>query len=403
MNNRWVILAILFLARSAMGLQFQSIASSAPFLIHDLGFTHAQIGSLIGLYMLPGVFISLPGGMLGKFFGDRAISTTGLALMLLGGLLTGVAHEFGWAFAGRLMSGVGSILLNIVLTKMATDWFAEDRLVLAMAILMASWPFGIAAGLVVHAPIALAFGWSWVMLSAAALCGLALFLVLVLYRPAPFTTSLQPAAPADHQLVPSLPPRRESLPAMVAGAIWGVYNLGFVLFISFVPLLLSERGMPQPEAAAQVSIALWICAFSIPLGGLLLQRTGHANAALAAFSAVSGAMLLLVFAGVSPAILCAVMGLSIGPPPGAIMALPARVLSVGNRATGFGLFYTCNYLVSSLGPAAAGLLHDALGSAMAPVYLGAGCFFAVTPLLVLFLFLAARSSQPLADRQNEQR
>ena len=39
MENRWVILAVLFTVRTVMGIQFQSVASVSPFLIPDLNMT----------------------------------------------------------------------------------------------------------------------------------------------------------------------------------------------------------------------------------------------------------------------------------------------------------------------------------------------------------------------------
>jgi hypothetical protein len=37
-----------------MGFQFHSVASLSPFLVDELGLTHAQVGWLTGLYRLPG-------------------------------------------------------------------------------------------------------------------------------------------------------------------------------------------------------------------------------------------------------------------------------------------------------------------------------------------------------------
>ena len=65
-SNRWAILAVLTLARTAMGYQFQSIGSLSPFLVENLEIEFAEIGILIGLFMLPGVVISLPGGILSR-------------------------------------------------------------------------------------------------------------------------------------------------------------------------------------------------------------------------------------------------------------------------------------------------------------------------------------------------
>ncbi len=64
MHSRWVILAVLFLARTAMGFQFQSVATLSSFLIPDLNIDYTQLGLLIGFYLLPGTVIAYPSGLL---------------------------------------------------------------------------------------------------------------------------------------------------------------------------------------------------------------------------------------------------------------------------------------------------------------------------------------------------
>ena len=66
MRSRWAVLALVVVARTAVGFQFQSVAAVGPFLVGDLGLTYAQLGTLIGLYHLPGAFLALPGGMPGR-------------------------------------------------------------------------------------------------------------------------------------------------------------------------------------------------------------------------------------------------------------------------------------------------------------------------------------------------
>src|SRR5690348_2595144 len=182
MSYSWVILAILFVARAALGYQFQSIASVAPFLVKGLHVNYAEIGSLIGIYMLPGAFVSLPGGLISRHVSDRSFAASALGLMAIGGVLVALSHGYALAFAGRLCSGAGNAMLNMILTKMVTDWFAERGLALAMGILLASWPFSIGCGLVIHGIIARAWGWPMVMFSSAGFCAFAMLLVALLYH-----------------------------------------------------------------------------------------------------------------------------------------------------------------------------------------------------------------------------
>src|SRR5262249_42331075 len=122
-QNRWLVLAVLFLARTTMALQFQTVGSLGPGLVDALAIDYALLGTLIGLYMLPGIFLALPGGLLGQLFGAKAAALAGLALMVVGGFMTG-ASALWLVAAGRLIAGAGAVLVNVMLTKMVVDWFA---------------------------------------------------------------------------------------------------------------------------------------------------------------------------------------------------------------------------------------------------------------------------------------
>ena len=385
-GRRWAILAVLFLARTAMGFQFQSIASTAPFLIERFGIGYAEIGTLIGLFMLPGIVLALPGGLLGKRFGDRAICAAALALMIAGGLAVAAGDTYAVAFAGRLVSGIGAVLFNLVLTKMATDWFAGREIVTAMGVILASWPFGISLGLLTQGPLAAAHGWETVMVATAALAGLALVLVGGLYRAPPGAAV---AAGGTERLVLVLP-RAEAAPVVAAGVLWGFFNLGLVVFFSFGPPLLVEQGRPPVEAGTLASLGLWVSIISVPLGGFVVERIGRPDLAIVVFCLAGALPLALLPTGAAPAVLCAAFGVLLGPPAGAIVALPSRVLSPENRAVGLGYFFTCFYAVMAVGPAAAGLLRDVFGTAAASILFGAALFVAGAPLLFLFRRLARR-------------
>jgi predicted MFS family arabinose efflux permease len=124
MDPRWQALAVLTLARTSMGFQFQSVASVSPMLVRDLGLSYADLGSLIGLYFVPGIAMALPGGALGRRFGDKRMVAIGLALMALGGVAARLAEGFLGLAAGRLLAGIGAVLLNVMMAKMVTDWSA---------------------------------------------------------------------------------------------------------------------------------------------------------------------------------------------------------------------------------------------------------------------------------------
>jgi MFS family permease len=389
-GSRWFILGVLFLARTVVGFQFQSVASTAPDMIDDFHLDYAQIGTLIGFYNLPGILMAFPSGLFGRRFGDKAIYASGLILMASGGVLMGVSDGLSLALVGRLLSGAGAVLFGQALTKMVTDWFAGREIVVAMGVFLASWPFGIVLGLLLQGPVAHEFGWRSVMHATALLCAAALLLLAAAYRP--------PAAAAGPQAsaaVPTrwraLPPLRQALPLTVASVMWASLNLGLVIFFSFAPGMLQELNVSASRAAALTSAALWILMVSVPVGGLLAQRSGRTGAAIVVFSAVAALALALLPAGVLPRLVCVAFGIAVGPPAGLVMALPSRVLDPEHRAVGFGLFYTGYYVILAFGPAVAGLARDLSGTAAAALFFGAILFIAIPPLLLLFRVLEGRS------------
>jgi len=378
-GQRWLVLIVLFVARSSMGYQFQSIASMAPWIDSEFHIGYAVIGSLIGLYTIPGAVLSLPGGLFGARFGDRAVCLTGLLLMIGGGLLTCVGDTVLPLTAGRFISGAGAILFNLVLTKMATDWFAGREIVFAMGTLMSSWPFGIALGLIVQGRVAEALGWRPSMALAALFCLFSLVLVLALYR-----------APPDGQTTPAggawwNPPEWPSLRSLLVACVtWSFFNLGLILLLGFGTDLLAARGMAVLDASAVTSIPLWIAILSIPIGGLIVQRS-NAPGLLANLSYVAAAAALIGLCfDAWPVIACIAFGLAIGPGPGAIMALPSRVLRPEHRISGLGIFGSLYGVIVGTGPWLAGQLVETAQTPAAAVLLGAALFVACVPLMILF-------------------
>src|SRR6202045_3748803 len=117
LSNRWIILAVLFVVRLTMAFQFQSVAAVAPLLGTQFGVSLADIGILIGLYFTPGVALALPGGAIGKWFGDKRTVLLALLLMLGGSLAMALSPSWLVQVVGRLVAGGGGVLLNVQMTK----------------------------------------------------------------------------------------------------------------------------------------------------------------------------------------------------------------------------------------------------------------------------------------------
>ncbi len=382
-SNRWLILLVLFLARAAMSFQFQTIGAVGPLLIDRLHIDFTWLGSLIGLYMLPGAVVALPSGVLGQRFGAKQIVLVSLALMAVGGAMT-ASDQLGLAVAGRLVSGVGGIAMSIMLTKMITDWFSGKEIVTAMSILIASWPLGIGFSFLLFPPLAAAWSWQAVMLLGAAFALLCLGLVAAFYRDAPDAPQATGGAFSIRLT------KREWVLAIVAGSIWAVFNVGFILLVNFSPELFTRAGYSLQSAGGIVSLLGWGTIPLVPLAGFAVERVKRPDLFMVAGFVLSSLLTLaLPFASAPVAVLlCLVIATSL--PAGPIFSLLAPVLSPQNRAVGMGVFFTLFYLGMAILPALAGKFRDVTGDAAAPILFASAMMASGLVLLLVF-----RTSQRL--------
>lgn len=384
MSNRWQILALLFAVRVTMAFQFQAVAALSPFVMESYAIGLADIGLLIGLYLSPGIVIALPGGEIGRRFGDKRAVAFGMLLMLAGGVLVALVPAWEAQIAGRIVGGIGGVILNVLMSKMVTDWFRDGGLATAMGIFVNSWPVGIAAALLVLPIIAAGAGLAAAMAVTAILVALGLAALVAFYRSPPDAVAAA-SSPASSGL------RGKVLAGViVAGSIWGLYNAALGMIFGFGPAMLVERDWAAPAASFATSIVLWIVAVSVPLGGFLADRLGRRDLVLVAGLVAFSVLIWLAPATNSMVAMFAALGFVGGIAAGPIMSLPADILAPADRARGMGIFFSVYYLAIFVAPLAGGALAEALGDAGAAFRFGAGMLAACLPLFWLFRALARR-------------
>jgi len=385
---RWWILAVLFLARTCMALEFQVLGAIAPLAGPDLSLDHAAMGQLLGLYWLPGIFLALPAGLLGQRFGLKRLGLASLTLMALGGLLLAASWNYPTAAAARLVEGAGNAILSVMISAMVAAWFRDRELSTAMAIVFDSWQFGLAAALVVFPPIAEWSSWHGAILAATLVCLVAGLLVAAVYHTPP-TGDARPSArlPGREKLLG----RAGLLPALAA-LVWTTYNVGQIIFLTYAPPLLAERGMPLAEGARIVSLSVWIAMLTMPLGGFLADRSRNPLGLVVVGAAGSGVTGILFALGFEPTLCCLAMSLLIGLPAGGILALPTGAVAREDVTWSLGWFMAVYYVLVTLGQFLAGYIRE-YTSDQTTVLFGAGLLLATAPCLIPIRLLQRR---PLA-------
>jgi len=384
MPNRWLILAALTVARTALGFQFQTLAAVAPLVVAEFQIGYAALGTIIGLYMLPGIAVAIPGGVLAQRFGDKRIVCWGLAAMAAGGAMMASGDE-ALLTLGRVLSGCGAVFINVLIPKMTTDAFEGREVVTALGLVISSWPLGIALALVTLPPLAAIFSWQAAMLAGAGLAVVALLLI------AAACPTAEKRAPAAARLRFDLTRRELSL-SVLSGLVWTFYNMGLILVLAFGPAWLVADGDSAAHASAVVSLVSWVLIVSVPLGASVAERVGHPMSAMVIFLALAAAAFaLLPFAGGSPVLMTAI-GLLFGPPAGLIMALAGQAVAPERRALAMGVYFTMYYVGMGVVPGIAGFARDVTGSAAAPIWLSVA-MMALT-VVTLFVFRAVRRAEP---------
>jgi len=372
-----------------MGFQFQSVATLSHSLVAQFGVTYTELGLLISCYLLPGIVVAYPGGMLGKRFGDKQISILGLTLMIIGGLVDATTSNYATFFGGRLIAGTGAVLLNVILIKMATDWFLGREIGTALALLVSSWPIGIGIALIVLPWIAITFSVPSAFLSAAVAATVVLVLVAAIYR-APAIAAMVSEGGSSFRLS-----WREKGLVSLAGAVWALFNVGCIIVLSFTPSLLTAQGVSARDAGVATSFASWTLISTMVLGGILLDRIGYATALMTTSFAVLGLSMMLLPSASSFALI-AFIGAVAGLPCGAMLVLPTEVLRPQSRAQGMGIFYTWYYVGMALLTPAAGLARDLSGNPGAPLIFAGLLETAAIAVLGIFRVAQHRSTPELA-------
>ncbi len=379
-HTRWLVLIGVFLGRLAFGFEFQSLAMVAPGIGRDLAVDPTGIGVLVGLFMLPGVVLALPGGFLGQRFGERPLLILGFTLMIAGALICGLAESYALLVVGRLVAGVGGMLNTIFMTKVVIDWFAERELNTAMAILLTGYPVGLALALSTLGYWATPEAWPLAQFAVAAVCLVSLGGFLASHRSAP--TAGQAATSIRLSL-------REIGMVSLAGAVWALFNGAFIIMLSFVPGFLISVGYASATAGQIVSIGTWVAMVAVPLGGLAADRLGRPNLIVIGGCLIWAGGLLLIEPWSGSVVLLSVIffvtSLAAAPPAGPLVSLPAEVLEPSHRAAGMGLFYSWFYLGVTLAPILAGVSIERTGNAAAPITLAV-----IIVLLALCCFVSFR-------------
>ena len=299
--------------------------------------------------------------------------------MAIGGAGLALADSFVAANAARFVSGIGAVILNVLMTKMVTDLFDGRERLLAMSVLINAWPIGIGIALLVIGPLAEVAGWLWGVASSAAFALFGLALVAAVYR-APVAGG---SVPAPGGIGLGVVTCREWHLLMIGSLPWLLYNAAFQIVLSFMPSFLAESGLGIVRAGSLMALNAMMFVVGVQAGGFLLKRTAHADRLCHAMIVVWCATLLLIAAGSAPLPWLIIGGVLGGIPAAALVSLPGEFLRPESRSTGMGIFYTIYYGGCAVLPTLACALYDSSGG-QAALWMATGLALGAALTLAVF-------------------
>jgi len=299
--------------------------------------------------------------------------------MAIGGAGLALADSFVAANAARFVSGIGAVILNVLMTKMVTDLFDGRERLLAMSVLINAWPIGIGIALLVIGPLAEVAGWLWGVASSAAFALFGLALVAAVYRAPVAGVSV----PAPGGIGLGVVTRREWHLLMIGSLPWLLYNAAFQIVLSFMPSFLAESGLGIVRAGSLMALNAMMFVVGVQAGGFLLKRTAHADRLCHAMIVVWCATLLLIAAGSAPLPWLIIGGVLGGIPAAALVSLPGEFLRPESRSAGMGIFYTIYYGGCAVLPTLAGALYDSSGG-QAALWMATGLALGAALTLAVF-------------------
>jgi NNP family nitrate/nitrite transporter-like MFS transporter len=348
-----------------MALQMSNLGSS-PLLKEaqrEFKMSSSLYGTFAAMYGLSALFLSVPGGMLAKRFGERRVLTTGLLMVTIGLLVLSRIWSVPTAFAGRAIYLLGyrpafvCVMTGIALTAPLS---LRSR---SMGVVGAITGLGTAVGASFGSAIGERFGWRNGILALAGIALLGAFVFYSCYR-----VRSKPDLPRVDQK-PEKQPKQRSVaqPTSVFRnpVIWalalleGIVGVGYFSSTWFIPgaveLVFGKKDMATAAHIISTGFVVAICANM--LFGYLMDRFNKWN--------VMGLMMVILI----PASLC--MSIKIMP---LFWIASAIVLSVGLSAS-----QQCFSLAAEL------VTGHEMGNVMGVVSLGPGIFGFVGPQMLGWL------------------
>jgi sugar phosphate permease len=294
---RWMVLLLLCLMYLITYLDRVSIASTAPLISQEYGFSKITMGVIFSAFIWSYAIFQVPGGWLGDRFGPRKVLTAIMTYRTVIAAVTTGALGFSSFWAVRFLLGVGEAGAFPTATRAMQMWFPRQERGFVQGISHAASRLGAAVCPPLAVAIMVHYGWRMVFYAIGFVSLAWSVLFIIIYRNSPEehkgvslgelarirgVSESSASKQANAQKRPAVPwkilLKHPNMWALMCAYFTYLYCLW--IFLSWLPsYLVSYRGFTLLKMGFYASLPLGAGVLGDAVGGwltdFLLVKTGH--------------------------------------------------------------------------------------------------------------------------------
>jgi len=374
----WIVVLMgLLTTVGAHGFGRMAYTLILPEMREGLGITYTQAGLLATGNMTGYLIFALVGGFLAARYGSRIVISLSLLLMGITMLLTGMAGSFEFAFAMRLLTGIGNGGSYVPAMALGSTWFAMKQRGFATGIVSGGIGVGTCISGIIVPLILVAYGtrgWSyaWYYLGGLVLVISAFCYAFLRNRPADLGLQMVGSGSDNPPLAPAKGSPGSLQWELVyrvkhvwyIGIVYFMYGFSYVIYMTFFKAFLVEAGVADTRASTMWALVGALSIFCGVIWGSISDVLGRGRgAALAYLTLACSYLIFALFNSLGTFYLSAVLfGLSAWSIP-TIMAAAAGDY-VGPRLAPVGVGFVTLFfgIGQALGPTVGGYIRDLSGT-----------------------------------------
>jgi len=363
----------------AHGFGRMSYSVILPPMKEGLSLTYTQVG-LIGTGNFIGYLcLAVIGGFLAARFGARTIIFISLIIMGVCLFLTGISESFGFAFAMRLITGMGNGGSYIPVMALPAAWFVIRKRGLGTGIATVGTGIGLSLSGIILPYFIVNYGregWRYAWYAMGILVFLGAFIVYALERntPAEKGLSMYGSTGDDN----SIQRNKQGVSFVAAwgdvirekeiwklGGVYLMYGFSYIIYLTFfIAYLTRELGL-SPKNAGGIFAVLGLCSISSGvLWGSISDLVGRRFGSMYAYIVLALSYLIFAYWTDLPGlyISCIIYGFTISSIPVILAAAAGDAVGPRLAPAGLGCITLFFGIGQAFGPAVAGYIKDVTGS-----------------------------------------